>query len=247
MAWVVLSTSSLLDETTHDVKEGQDQLESMVRCSGYSLVNLPNIMRNSSSISLATSPDNVNRYHSGGLTISKSIRTGGCSTVTGSRPTWYTYKYSSEVNYKIIASCVENYLKQRKSDKIAILCDYAVSPKQVKTLLTGDIVLYDAGVEKFAFDYKRHHYDTDIARQEEDLLKWISNGGILLTHEKMFRGCEAETVVYISHFWANYGGVQLRSGVTRAVSNLCIIVADDGIKQDEIKRYFNVINVNVDV
>ena len=75
MAWLVLSTSSLLDNAFSVDKYGevpQDKLESLVRKSGCKPVTLQNIMRNSSNISTATTRDNVNRYFT--VNIPKSIR-----------------------------------------------------------------------------------------------------------------------------------------------------------------------------
>ena len=72
-------------------------------------------------------------------------------------------------------------------------------------------------------------------------MKWINNGGVLLTHDRMFRGCEAETIVFLTQWWGAYGVGQHRSGPTRAVSQLCVVTSDDGIRTDEIKQHFNVI------
>ena len=107
------------------------------------------------------------------------------------------------------------------------------------------VTLYDAGVEGFRHFYRPHHYSADLARQREDLVKWINNGGVLLTHEKMFRGCEAETIVFLTEKWG-YGVGQVRSGPTRAVSQLCIVTRDSLSKLDEIKQHFTVIDLRED-
>ena len=165
MAWVVLSTSSLLDQAGVAAVP-QDKLESLVRRSGYKPVTLDHILRNSSTITSATAPDNVNRYNSG-IEISKSISAGSCSTVTGTRPTCYLYKHrTGDVNYSLIGECVDKYLELHKTAQTVILCDHGISPRQVKPLLTGDITLYDAGVEEFGFDNTPRHYRADyLARQ----------------------------------------------------------------------------------
>ena len=95
----------------------------------------------------------------------------------------------------------------------------------MKPLLTGDVTLYDAGVEKFDNYNEPRLYSADLARQREDLVKWINNGGVLLTHNSMFRGCEAENIVFLTKYWG-FGGRQPRSGPTRAVSQLCIVTSD---------------------
>lgn len=241
MSWLVLSTSSLLDDVLGAVVP-QDKLESLVKRSGYKPVTLQNIMRNSSSITTATTSDNVNRYSN--ARIPKSISAGSCSTVTGTRPTCYLYKDSAKVNYRELAGIVKDYLEHNKSDQTVILCDYYISPRQVKPLLTGDVTLYDAGVEKIDYYNIPRHYSADLAIQREDLVKWINNGGVLLTHDIMFRGCEAETIVFLTRGGGNVGvNGQLRSGPTRAVSQLCIVTSDKDIKVDEIKQHFNVIDL----
>ena len=242
MAWVVLSTSSVLD-----AQEGSDlseeQLERIVRSCGYNSLTLQNIMRNSASISSATAPESFGRYSQSVYKIPESIRAGSCSTVSGTRPTCYLYKDSDDVNYEEIARCVNHYLENNKANQTAILCNRYISPRQIRPLLAGDVTLYNAGVEEFGGNaYTPRHFREDLAKQREDLVKWIKSGGILLTHNKMFRGCEAQSVVYIAHKWCSF--VQARSGPTRAVSELCLVTSDDGIKQDEIKQYFNVIQVD---
>ena len=243
MAWVVLSTSSLLDDRGDAVP--QERLESMVRRSGYKPVTLQNIIRNSSKISEATAHENMNRYSD--VDIRNSISAGSCSTVTGTRPTCYLYKYSpGVVNNEVMARYVNQYLEQNKSEQTVILCDRDISPRQVKPLLTGDVTLYDAGVEKFDMDHIPCHYSADLAIQREDLVKWINNGGVLLTHDKMFRGCEAETVVFLTQYWGRFGvagGFQPRSGPTRAVSQLCIVTSDYYINPNEMKQHFTVIDL----
>ena len=57
----------------------------------------------------------------------------------------------------------------------------------------------------------------------------------------MFAGCEATNVVMVSHDWGAQGcGGHLRRGLTRAVSQLCLVTSDLGINQDEIKQFFNI-------
>ena len=201
MAWLVLSTSSLLDDIS-DFAVPQDKLETMVKRSGYKPVTMQNIMRNSANISSATSPDSLFKYIS--ADIKNSISSGSCSTVTGTRPACYLYKHSYNVKYEMrfeMARCANKYLENNRSKQTVILCDLTISPRQVKPLLTGDVTLYDAGVETFYGDNTLHHYISDIASQREGLVTWINSGGVLLTHESMFRGCEAETVVFLTQEW----------------------------------------------
>ena len=150
-------------------------------------------------------------------------------------------------DYEVIARCVNQYLEHNESRQTVILCDRKISPRRVKPLLNGDVILYDAGVEEFDINIydinKPRHYKANIAKQRKYLKKWIINGGILLTHDKMFNGCEAEKIVFLAHMWGR-GINQYRSGPTRAVSQLCVVSSDYRLKskQDEIKKHFTVID-----
>ena len=158
-------------------------------------------------------------------------------------------RYAFEVQsnqYFIQSQCANKYLENNRIKQTVILCDGITSPRQVKPLLTGDVTLYDAGVEKFD-GYTPLHYSADIARQREELITWIYSGGVLLTHNSMFRGCEAETIVYLAWRWGAIGGVQTRSGPTRAVSQLCLVTTDsNGIKPEKMKQHFTVVDVKED-
>ena len=77
-------------------------------------------------------------------------------------------------------------------------------------------------------------------------MKWINSGGVLLTHDNMFRGCEAETIVFLTKVWGSYAGSQPRSGPTRAVSQLCLVTGDRYIKPEEIKQHFTVVDMRED-
>ena len=256
-AWVVLAASSLFDEDGGGAVP-EDSLERLAERSGYKAVRLKNVMRHSSSISSALDPDTLGTCNTL-INIKKLISVGYCSTVTGIKPTWYLYEYTENnedpnfVNYEEIAKCVKSYLETKKSEKIVILCDWGVSPTQLKRLLKPDtlgVTLYDAGVEEFCYDSKPCHYtaDLDLDKQRKDLVKWIQGevDGVLVTHDVMYRGCEAETIVFISDRWGGEGR-QARSGPTRAVSQLCLVTSDffkineGGKINQEIKQYFDLV------
>ena len=237
MAWVVFSSSSLLDDLP------QEKLEILLRRSGYNPVKLQKSLRSCSSILSATGPASLQRYRGIPLKNAESVSSG----TVGRRPAWCLYEDSQSVNYDIIARYASIYGSYREDT--VILCDENISPRLLKPLLRvrGDITLYDAGVEMFATDGTPRHYTADIAGQRKDLVNWINHGGVLLTHEKMFAGCEATIVVMLSHDWGvQGGGGHLRRGLTRAVSQLCLVTSDYGIELDEIKQYFNVIDLRED-
>ena len=238
MAWVVISTSSLLDELHQAGSEvGQDDLEVLGRRSGYKIFPLKNIMRNSALITKATSPENA--YGRGRVNIPKSISVGSSCTVSGTRPTWYNlYEtgYGFSLNLEVMANYVNDYLEHNKREQTVILCGLKISPRQVEPLLTSDVTLYDAGVEKFDGEFQKPQlYSADLTKQRKDLVNWINNGGILLTHDKMFNGCEAETVVFLAHMWGDGVG-QYRSGPTRAVSQLCLVTEGHGLDTGNSKE-----------
>ena len=279
MSWLVLAASSLFDEDGGGAVP-EDSLERLAERSGYKAVRLKNVMRNTTSISSAFEPDTIGTYNTS-ITIEKLISVGSCSTVSGVKPTWYLYKYTKNsedvnfVNYQVIAECVKSYLKKNKREKTVILCDWGISPRQVKSLLTPetgtpetetpetetpdtetpdtetpdtpDVTLYDAGVQEFGYCSKPRHYTADLDRQRKDLEHWIQGGSsVLVTHDVMYRGCEAETIVFISDRWGGRGR-QARSGPTRAVSQLCLVTSEyfkinqgEEIIQ-EIKQYFDLI------
>ena len=264
MAWVVPSTSSLVDDYAADVRPGE--LASLAEEVGFSLVPLLNVMRNSNSISSAVSPENIKIKHPN-QTYTSPIPSGDCSssTVIGPRPSWLMFKcdksrdFSYRPDHRVIAGCVNQFLKGREQIKqIAILCDRTVSPRELLPLLTvtgRNILLYDAGVEAFKKIYEPHYYEADLVKQREDLVDWLETGGILLTHDKMFRGCEAETVVFVTDCWGGVFGVQRRGGATRAIADLGLVtdawvLSSDGRgqekydqKRDQIRQHFDLINV----
>ena len=72
MAWLVLSTSSLLDNNTGGHEVPKEKLESLFLKIGYKSVILQNIMRNSANITTAIAPHNLDKYR--GTTMTGSIR-----------------------------------------------------------------------------------------------------------------------------------------------------------------------------
>ena len=220
--WVALSTSSLIDTTTsHHVPEGK--LEPMVPRCGFSSVYLKNILRNSSRISEASTAEHVARYNqsakavtlaeqTGSISMTWAIEPGKCNTVIGEKPTWYLFQNPS---IEKLVDCVKKHMNAKKYERVAILCDRGISPRQVKPYLAGDIIFYEGEVEVFEqIDIERLDRDRDyftrpsksdpaeLAKQKEDLERWLDQGGILLTHERMFRGCESEAVILISGQWS---------------------------------------------
>ena len=128
LVWVAISTSSLLDtKTTFQVPEGKLE-PTLARC-GYSFVILKNIMRKSSRISQASTPDNIERYiesaavryheaavKSGIMKKGRSVQPGHCSTVIGEKPIWYLFK---EPTIEKLVACVNEHLKAKIMSRLS--------------------------------------------------------------------------------------------------------------------------------
>ena len=71
---------------------------------------------------------------------------------------------------------------------------------------------------------------------------WLSFGGVLLTHNLLFSGCEADIVIFVSQDWGAVcaSNDEFRSGVTRAVADLCVVTSDIGFDRGKLEKYFDV-------
>ena len=129
---------------------------------------------------------------------------------------------------------------------------------EVKPYLSGVIILYEGGVERFdQIDIERLDRDddyeprfnqssaSDLAKQRGDLERWLDQGGTLLTHERMFKGCESQAVILLSECWTLIQG-QRRDALSRAVSDLCLVTGNRNINYDEVRTYFDVTRVDHD-
>ena len=270
--WVALSTSSLLDLKTVSFKIPRGELEPSVARCGYNLTILTKIMRNSSRISEASTADNVQYYvwcplrkfseeavKQGIMHKSNIIQPGSPgSTVIGEKPTWYLF---NEPSIEKLANCVNEHLNVKKYERSVILCDRGISPRHVKPHLKGDIIFYEGGVEMFdkndidepypeqCESFYRPQFSqsdaADLAKQREDLERWLEQGGTLLTHERMFRGAESEAVILLSKQWSELR-CQRRDPLIRAVSDLCLVTGNLNINYDNARKYFNVERVDHD-
>ena len=69
----------------------------------------------------------------------------------------------------------------------------------------------------------------------------------MLTHDKLFHGAEADTVISISPGWGGTNTTNVRSGVTRAVSHFCLIAtAVAGVDVEKLSQTFNVQDLRSD-
>ena len=240
-----------------DVELGQQKLDTVMSGAGYKTVLLPNIMRCSRQIAEATSPGSYNSYHKM-RDVTISIAEGSASTVAGTRPTAILYKrtllgdayshFISDISdYEVLAGCVSLYLEREKintaTSSVAILCDGEISATKLaaKLQLPG-LYTYTAGVERFYYNSAKYSSKGG-SGDTSSVEAWLERGGVLLTHSKQFRGCEADVVIVVNRYFAGYDYDGRRSGLTRGVASLCLIT-DDNVKVDEMRKVYNVIYCN---
>merc|ERR1719370_1950302 len=111
--------------------------------------------------------------------------------------------------------------------------------------------LYDGGVEYYSYA-KAHHYssaqhavdeDPSPDQQRADLIQWMEGpGGILVTHNRLFAGMEAPTVVLITKTLGT-NETAVRSGMLRAVAKLVVITDVRDAKIKAIEKHFDVIEI----
>ena len=247
---IVLSSSSSSDvnNVLGATDMSCDQLTGVIHSSGYHAVILDKVMRNTSSITKSVSAESWNSYRYPKFLdkISPSIPNGHSSTVTGHKPTAILYKESDRDDYSVLGQCVERYLDDNpniRDTKLAILCDQYISVRRLKPEISSlfpDMKCYDAGIEKF--DYSNRPVSSDNAENsdEDAVIKWFEEGGTLLTHAHLFRGCEAESVIVVSRDCIGYGYITSRSALTRGVANMAMIVSNSTLKTEEMEKHFKV-------
>ena len=74
-----------------------------------------------------------------------------------------------------------------------------------------------------------------------ELNAWLkAEAGVLVTSERQFRGCEADTVIYVTRDWGGYTRGSRRSPVTRAVAGLLMVTGELGLSVQRLRRYWDV-------
>ena len=134
---------------------------------------------------------------------------------------------------------------------IVILCGDSIPPREVwKTIDYLEIqpVLYDGGVEAYTYA-TAHHYpipadpsndEFSPVKQRANLLQWLEGkGGILVTHNRLFAGMEAPTVILITKTLGT-NETAVRSGMLRAVAKLIVITDTTDSNVTNIEEHFDV-------
>ena len=251
LAWVTLSTSDLLDTSGYSAPTTSlSTLTSHLgqHCPSYRVRQLGLTMRNSSNIAKAARLDMMKRYTSGaGFTPTSVLPPGRSSTVPGARPSCILSCWSGSPDYKAIERSMEYAFKNLLplSSHTAVLCSDGINPQKVAALFTTTTILYDGGVERYGSDGRPsfiHLKDDRLCGtrdQRPGLERWLATGGLLVTHERLFRGMEAPTILYITSHPGSSSGV--RSSMMRAVASLVIIARDSAAKKDVLGENFEVV------
>lgn len=265
LLWIVISSSSVADRNAHTLNK--EQLHEFIQQTNMDYVNLTKIMRNSQSIANVAPANKFYQFSSGysGKETSTSIIPGECSTIIGKRPSAILITCSTDYQlesdpstYKLYADAVSKYYKNIANQisqhmKVAIICDYGfeISKLLEHLEITEDIQIYDAGIKMFIMDGTTHYYYYYRNCEEDDkygdttvVQTWLNSGGVLLTHNFLFSGCEADVVIFVSQDWGAIcaSNDEFRSGVTRAVADLCVVTSNIGFDRDKLEKYFNVYN-----
>ena len=239
MTLVALSSSSLLDSPTVDAhlvteSTSETELDQMIARTGFEGVSLKHIMRSSKNIAVATSPDSLDQTRSNIGKIQKSISPGSSSTVPGARPKAMVYKHTDDVDYSKLAGFVTQHLRTVDTERIkcAVLTDGRICPRKLsEELIQRGITpsCYEGGVD--AGD-----------GGEVELSAWLkAEAGVLVTSELQFRGCEADTVIYVKTDWGESSESESsRSPLTRAVAGLTMVTGDLRLWVPGLRRLWDV-------
>ena len=264
MIWIVPSATSLVDKSDTGNKNtiNKEQFKELLSLVNIQHVNLTKIFRNSESIAQIVPAGHYKKYSSAQDSdemTPTAIDGGECSTIVGSRPTAVVYSRSDKHNHKLYADIIVKYINKHIGDitdntRIVILCDAFIEPRQLLLQLTsnhqtseclskcgGRVKYYDGGVRKFDSECNPTYNDDTTDVDTGDVESWIHEGGLLLTHDRLFNGCEADLVIFVSYGWGAGNTTNIRSGVTRAVADVCVLMSDDGhIDVEKLKQTFNV-------
>ena len=252
MTLAALSSTSLLDRNTNKKVVSQSVLDKMIARTGFMAVSLQHIMRSSQNIAAATSPASYNAAQSdrsnASYKIKVTISPGSSSTVIGTRPRAWVYKWTGNVDYTKLAGFVTQYLRTVDTQhlKCVVLTSEGISAKELSDKLQRLNMLvtcYDAGVEMFDFYSETPKYREGGAGDggEAELTAWLrAEGGVLVTSEEQFRGAEADSVIFVTRDWAGFRIRGRRSPVTRAVAGLLLITGDMDLSVQGMRRHWEV-------
>ena len=146
------------------------------------------------------------------------------------------------MDHRKLARFVTQHLRTVDTEglKCVVLTDRWISPRKLSVKLRQRGITpscYDGGVEMFYGPEYREGGAGDGG--EAELSAWLgAEAGVLVTHEHQFRGCEADTVTFVTTGWGGYTGI--RSPVTRAVAGLTLVTSDWRVSVPELRRDWDV-------
>ena len=152
MTLAALSSTSLLDRHTDAVSEtvSDKELDEMIKRTGFiESVQLKFIMRSSQNIAAATSPASVNQaLYTGRYMIQETISSGASSTVPGTRPRAWVYKYTADVDYTKLAGFVTQHLRTVDTERLkcVVLTGWDISARMLCSKMNTPVSLYDGSV-----------------------------------------------------------------------------------------------------
>ena len=255
LAWVSLSTSDLLDIS--DALSGPTTPLSTLtshlgqHCPSYRVRQLGLTMRNSANIATAAHPDTVQGYGSswtpaniaGAATPVSVLPPGRRSTVPGSRPYCVLTHWATDPDYPAIERSLQHALAHLvpPTSHTAVLCSEDISPRQVAAAIPTAI-LYDGGVKWYGgWGIPTMLASSERCDQRPGLERWLTTGGTLVTHERLFRGMEAASVLYVTRDPGYGGGV--RSALMRAVACLVLVTDSRFAMEEKVGETFEVVNI----
>ena len=161
----------------------------------------------------------------------------------GSRPYCVLTPWASPVDYPAIERSLQHALAHLvpPTSHTAVLCSEDISPRQVAAAIPTAI-LYDGGVEEYdGYGDPTLLASSERCDQRPGLERWLTTGGTLVTHERLFRGMEAASVLYVTRNPGLVGGV--RSALMRAVASLVLVSDSRLVKEEKVGEAFEVVNI----
>ena len=258
LACVSVSSSSLLETQAYNGTSAptvslsalKDHLSQ--RCPSYSRAELGACMRSSGSIAAAADPAAVKAAYSGRTNTATVavIPPGSRSTDPGPRQLNVTAKWSDYPDYTTIqlclAHCLTSLLPSPLPGPVAILCNVGISPREVAGRLSSPqhpVTLYDGGVRQYDFKGSPSLYPAaERLAQRGELEVWLRGGAApLVTHNTLFSGMEAATVIYVTRRLGGEPGA--RSGIMRATAGLLLVSDIGGVKEEEVSKNYEIITI----
>ena len=153
------------------------------------------------------------------------------------------------MDHRKLARFVTQHLRTVDTEglKCVVLTDRWISPRKLSVKLRQRGITpscYDGGVEMFDIDDRPEYREGGAGDGgEKELTAWLgAEAGVLVTSEHQFRGCEADTVIFVTRHWGgDYStNTTRRSPVTRAVAGLLLVTSDYDLSVQGLRRDWDV-------